>query len=186
MAGLSDAGLTKLAESVAVSSTLVKLSLYGNRFGLAGVSALAKAVAQSTSLRELNVGGNEAVGDAGAEELAQAVAVSTSLEVLKVGRCAIRDAGAVCLARAVVANPARTFKSLDLMSFSVITDAGAFELAKMVESAASLECVQVYGSLEVSAAGAEAVLRAISRSARLHDFDGKTKNDSDGIMPQSG
>lgn len=126
------AGALRLAEAVAVNSTMVTLDLTGNEVGDQGALSLADALACNRTLSTLLLGYNE-LKDAGAGEIARALASSSepTLTTLDLGNNDIGHDGTSSLAAALATNC--TLTELRLHNTD-ISDRGAQELARVASA----------------------------------------------------
>mmetsp|Transcript_13737 Transcript_13737/g.23600 ORF Transcript_13737/g.23600 Transcript_13737/m.23600 type:complete len:280 (+) Transcript_13737:15-854(+) len=158
------AGVSCLAYTLSMHTTLLSLNLSTYPLGDSGAAAISASLSNVTTLEELILHGCQ-IGEAGAGALAKLIKASRSLQILILGMNgsgnAIGDAGATSIASALATNP-------KLLSLSLwknrIGPSGATCLASRV---ASRDCLLQKLYIGENPIGREA-LRCLTDAAAVH------------------
>ena len=127
--GVSDTGVSFIAEGLQKNTKLRRLRLDKCKLTSKGAKDLSIMVAMNMSLKELNINGNR-IRDDGITHLAEALKQNKTLETLRVASCGITDVGVISLAGALHTN--HSLDLLDLYGNEALSEYGVTCLSNVI------------------------------------------------------
>ena len=162
----------KISQILPTNSTVTNLNLNGNKIGCDGAIALAGVLSKIPTLAHLNLSGNE-IGDLGAQALAKSLIGNRTIRSLCLLGNLITDAGALDLAKMLASN---SYIQKLYLYHNKISDQGAIAIAEAAGRHMQLESLWIDHNL-VSFEGSREIVRLITRSRSLTDFELTIKNE---------
>ena len=159
---ITDFGTNVIASALETNSTLQKVDISENDFGLAGAAALAHVLRTNSCLQELTLCQNN-LTDACIEAFADALRVNSTLRIFNLALNDIMDHGAGRIAGALKHNS--TLQDLDLSS-NGIRNIGAVALSQALLNTSGLRKLKMSGN-PIGLEGAESIARAMRTNSKL-------------------